>query len=481
MTHIMHSPALAAAATAVAVSISFSASAQSPGLSEQEAYAIARDAYIYAYPLVLMDVTRQQLTNYAEPSGAPGQGPPNRFMHLREFPDPKFKIVIRPNADTLYSSAWLDLKPEPVVLSVPATDRYFMLPMLSMWSDVFAVPGTRTTGPNSARTFLVTGPGWSGSVPTGMEVIKSPTRYVWFIGRTQTNGKADYDNVRKIQDGYKLTLLSGWGKADYVPPKGTVDASVDMTTPPPVQVDRMNAATFFARFAEVLKDDPPNAADYPTLHRLERIGIKVGQSFDLNAATARIKQAVERATSSAKQLLAAEGKKAGGESGKEWSYRTDGGAYGVDYLFRATIAAWGLGYNLPQDAVYPSLATDGDGRPLDGNNSYVLRFDSGKLPPVSAFWSVTAYDAEGFFIPNALGRQAIGDRDRFVLNSDGSLDLLIQADSPGGAKEANWLPVAKAPFNLLMRLYWPTSEVLNRTWTPPAVKRTDATTGAGGR
>ena len=167
-------------------------------ISEKDAYDIARDAYIYAYPLVLMDVTRQQLTNFADPPGIPGAGPPNRFIHLREFPDPKFKTVIRANVDTLYSSAWLDLKAEPVVLSVPAVERFFMLPMLSMWSDVFAVPGTRTTGPDIARTFLVTGPGWHGEIPEGMEQIKSPTRYVWFIGRTQTNGPSDYDAVHKI-------------------------------------------------------------------------------------------------------------------------------------------------------------------------------------------------------------------------------------------------------------------------------------------
>jgi hypothetical protein len=189
-----------------------------------------------------MDVTRQQLTNYAEPNET-GQGPPNRFINLRTFPDPKIRIVVRPNADALHSSAWLDLKAEPIVLSVPVTDHYFMLPMLSMWTDVFAVPGTRTTGPNSARMFLVTGPGWTGNVPAEMEVIKSPTRYVWFIGRTQTNGKAD-----------------------YVAPKGTVDPSIDMKTPPPVQVDKMDVATFFARFAEVLKDNPPSEDDHPTVH-----------------------------------------------------------------------------------------------------------------------------------------------------------------------------------------------------------------------
>jgi len=447
------------------------ARAQQASVTEDVAYEIAREAYIYAYPLVLMDVTRQQLTNFEVPPGTPGQGPPNQFIHIREFPDPKFKMVIRPNADTLYSSAWLDLKAEPVVLSVPATDRYFMLPMLSMWSDVFAVPGTRTTGPNNARTFLVVGPGWSGRTPAGMEMIKSPTRYVWFIGRTQTNGKADYDNVRKIQDAYKLTLLSGWGKADYAPPKGAVDPTVDMKTPPPAQVDKMDASTFFARFAEALKENPPNEADYPTVHRLQRVGIDAGQSFDLAAVPAAIGSAFERATADAKKALAEEARKSSGEAG--WAYRINGGAYGVDYMFRAAIAFFGLGYNLPQDAVYPSLANDSQGRPLDGNNAYVLHFDKGKLPPVGAFWSVTAYDAEGYFIPNALGRQAIGDRDKLIPNPDGSLDLYMQASSPGGDKESNWLPVAKAPFNLLMRLYWPKAELLDGSWTPPPVKRVE--------
>jgi hypothetical protein len=350
-------------------------------LSDKEAYNITRDAYIYAYPLVLMDVTRQQLTNYVEPPATPGAGPPNRFIHVREFPDPKFKIVIRPNADTLYSSAWLDLGAEPVVLSVPAVNRFFMLPMLSMWTDVFAVPGTRTTGPDTARIFLVTGPGWRGEIPEGMEQIKSPTRYVWFIGRTQTNGPSDYDAVHKVQDEYKLTLLSGWGKADYVPPPGTVDPNVDMKTPPPGQVDKMDATTFFARFAEVLKDNPPNEADYPTLHRLERVGIKVGDSFDLNAAPANLKQAFERAYADAKAWLREQNQKSTGAGAKGWVYRTTGGAYGVDYQYRAAIAVCCLGYNLPQDAVYPSLGVDSDGKPLDGDGRYLLHFDKGNCLP----------------------------------------------------------------------------------------------------
>jgi len=238
-----------------------------------------------------------------------------------------------------------------------------------------------------------------------------------------------------------------------------------------VQVEKMDAATYFARFAELLKDNPPGPFDYPMIHRLERVGIKAGQNFDLNAAPPQIKQAFERASTDGKVSVAKVAKEAGGESGRNWVYTTRSGVYGVDYLYRAAIALCCLGENLPQDAVYPSLSTDGDGRPLDGNSRYVLRFDKGKFPPIDAFWSVTAYDTEGYFIPNALNRLALGDRDKLVTNADGSLDLYIQSSTPGGEKEANWLPVDKKPFTLLMRLYSPKSEFLAGSWTPPAVVR----------
>lgn len=445
--------------------------AQAPTLSEQEARAIARDAYVYAYPLLLTYATLQKLTNFAEPVPGITSGPPNQFHHARAYPDGTSKLVIRTNVDTLYSAAVLDLKAEPMVLSVPATDRYFQLPMLSLWSDVFAVPGPRTTGRNTARDFLVVAPKWTGTAPADLEIIRSPTRYVWIIGRTQTNGAADYANVHKVQDGYRVTPQSAWGKGPYTPPKGTVDPKIDMKTPPPALVEKMDAATFFGNFAELLKDNPPNQVDYPTVQRLERLGLKVGQSFDLSAQPASVRQAIERGYADGKALVIAEGKKAAGVGGKGWIYTTRSGAYGVDYNYRAAVANFGLGMNLPQDAIYPSLSTDGDGRPFDGVNKYVLHFDKGALPPVDAFWSVTAYDADGYFIPNPLKRFAIGDRDGLVPNSDGSLDLYIQADSPGAGKESNWLPVAKAPFTLLLRLYSPRDEVIAEQWTPPPVSR----------
>jgi hypothetical protein len=458
-------------ALAVFTSICLATSAQAQNVPDQEAYEIAKDAYVYAYPLLLMDVFMRQGTNYAEPTGIVTQAPYNQFSHARAFPPADFKAVVRPNVDTLYSSANLDLGPEPVVLSVPATDRYFMLPLLSLWTDVFAVPGTRTTGRNTAREFLLVGPSWRGDVPSGVEIIRSPTRFVGIGGRTQTNGVSDYDNVHRVQASYKLTPLSTWGKGNYTPPKGKVDPAIDMKTPPPVRVDKMDAPTYFARFAELLKDNPPGPYDYPMMHRLERAGFKAGQTFDLDGAPPQIKQAFERGTADGRALVAKLGKEAGGEGGKGWVYTTRSGAYGVDYPYRAAIALCCLGENLPQDAVYPSLSVDSEGRPLDGSSRYVLHFDKGKRPPVDAFWSVTAYDTEGYFIPNALKRLALGDRDKLVINADGSLDLFVQSDSPGADKEANWLPVAKAPFTLLMRLYSPKAEVLDGSWKPPSVRR----------
>jgi hypothetical protein len=450
-------------------------------VSQQEAYEIAKAAYVYAYPLILSDVFMRQATNYPEPTGIVTQAPYNQFSHSKAFPPADFKAVVRANVDTLYSSANLDLGSEPVVLSIPATDRYFMMPLLSLWSDVFAVPGTRTTGRNVARDFLLVGPGWQGQAPADLEMIQSPTRFVAVGGRTQTNGIADYDAVHKIQAGYRLTPLSAWGKGSYAAPRHTVDPAVDMKTPPPVQVEKMDAATFFERFADLLKDNPPGPFDYPMVHRLERTGFKAGLSFDLTTAPAVIKQAFERGAADGKALVTATGRWEGGEAGKGWTYTLRSGVYGVDYLYRAAIAWCCYGENLPQDAVYPALGSDSEGRPLDGASNYVLHFDAGKLPPVDAFWSVTAYDAEGYFIPNALKRQALGDRDKLVANADGSLDLYIQANAPGGEKEANWLPVSKAPFTLLMRLYSPKPEFLEGRWTPPPVLKVSSNEDTVGR
>ncbi len=437
--------------------------------AEQEAYEIGLEAYVYLYPLVLMDATRRQATN-VEAGKTIGRGPMNTFTHVREFPPADFRDVVRPNFDTLYSIAWLDLTKEPMVISAPDTKgRYYMLPMLDMWTNVFAVPGKRTTGTTAAR-FAVVPPRWSGSLPPGVQRIDAPTPYVWVIGRTQTNGAKDYDAVHEVQDGYTVTPLSQLDKPAQ-PVSVKVDPSVDMKTPPMKTVDAMPAGKFFSYAAELLQLHPPHLADQPTLARMRRIGIEAGKPFDLEKADATVKRALERAAPDAlKAIVAKIPTLARVVNG--WQLNTDTmGAYGTFYLKRAGVALAGLGANLQEDAVYPINLTDVDGKTLDGANKYLLQFKQDEIPPAGAFWSVTLYDNEGFPTANALNRCAIGDRDGLKYGGEGSLQLFIQHESPGADKESNWLPAPTGPFTLTMRVYAPKAPVLDGRWAPPAVRK----------
>jgi hypothetical protein len=446
--------------------LSSAASAQA-AVTEEEAHAIGVDAYLYFYSLVTMDLTRRQATNI-EPGKMLGRGPMNTFVNVPEFPPANFRDVVRPNFDTLYSIAWVDMTKEAAVISVPDTNgRYYLLPMLDMWSDVFASPGWRTTG-TQAGNFLVTPPGWSGTVPAGLTRISAPTPYVWIVGRTKTDGPPDYDAVHKIQDGYKVTLLTDWGKTPR-PVEVKIDPNVDMKTPPKVQVDTMPAGKYFAYAAELLKANPPHVTDQPIVAQMKRIGIVPGQSFDIEKVAPAVKKGLEGAPAAAQQLM--EWKiPTLARVANHWSMNTDTmGVYGNYYLKRAIITQVGLGANLPEDAIYPLNLGDENGRPLDGASRYVLHFEKGATPPVNAFWSVTLYDKDGFQVANSLNRFAVSSWMPFKYNSDGSLDLYFQSESPGKDREANWLPAPKGGFNLTMRLYGPKSEALTGKWNPPAI------------
>lgn len=439
------------------------------GVTPEQAHSIGIDAYTYLYPLLSMDLTRKQFTNI-EPDKEMGKGPMNMFVNLSKYPPADFKGVVRPNFDTLYSTAWLDLTKEPLVISAPDTDgRFYLLPMLDMWTDVFASPGWRTTG-TRAGDFLVTPPGWSGTVPEGFTQLPAPTPYVWIIGRTKTDGEADYPAVQKIQAGYKVTPLSHWGKPAE-PVTVQVDPSVDMKTPPKVLVDSMSAAQYFAYAAELLKLNPTHGTDQPIVEQMKKIGIEPGKSFDFNKLDPALKQALETVPAEAQALMtwkvATLARVANG-----WSMNTDTmGVYGNYYLKRAIVAQQGLGANLPEDAIYPLNLADDSGKPLNGANRYTLHFDKGDIPPVNAFWSVTLYDNEGFQVGNELNRFAVSSWMPFKSNADGSLDLYFQHESPGKDKEANWLPAPVGAFNLTMRLYGPKADALTGKWNPPAVKR----------
>jgi hypothetical protein len=436
---------------------------------EHEAQAIALEAYLYLYPLVMMDVTRRQMTN-AEAGQQVGFGPMNTFSHIRAFPPPEFKAVPWANFDTLYSSAWLDLTVEPLIVSVPDTDeRYYLLPSQDMWTDVVAVPGTRTSG-TQAGHFAVVRTGWQGELPEGVRRLEAPTPYVWVLGRTQTNGPEDYAAVHQIQDGFVITPLSLWGQESQ-PVKVTIDPIVDMTTRPVDQVDQMPAAAYFAYATALMKLHPPHVTDWSIVTRMERIGITPGESFDFEALDPTIKEALDRAVTAGQQAMKAN-VQAVGRIVNGWQMSTDTmGVYGNYYLKRATVAMVGVGSNPPEDAIYPLTWNDADGRPLNGKNDYVLHFERDQLPPVDAFWSVTLYDQDGFQVPNQLDRSALGDRDALRYADDGSLDLFIQHESPGPEREADWLPAPRGPLALFMRLYAPKAEVLDGRWEPQAVRR----------
>ena len=325
-------------------------------ITEEEAHAIGVDAYLYFYSPVTMDLTRKQLTNQEPTPGGIG-GPMNSFANVGAFPTADMRVVVRPNFDTLYSSGWLDLTKEPMVVSAPDTGgRYYLLPMLDMWTDVFASPGWRTTG-TGAGNFLVTPPGWRPDLrekfveefrlPDNTQRIDAPTPYVWIIGRTKTDGPADYDAVHKIQDGYKITPLSQWGK-EPVAPEVKIDPSIDMKTPPKVAVDTMPAGKFFAYAAELLKLHPPHITDQPIIARLKRIGFEVGKSFDLDKADPAVQKGLASAPEDAQKLMAWKvptlARIANG-----WSMNTDTmGVYGNYYLKRAIVTQFGLGANLPE-------------------------------------------------------------------------------------------------------------------------------------
>lgn len=443
-------------------------------ISEQEAAQIGVEAYIYGYPLVTMEMTRRVMTNVAKPDGK--LAPMGQFAKLRQYPTPADKEVTAPNADTLYSLAWLDVAKEPWVLSLPdMKDRYFLMPMLSGWTDVFQVPGKRTTG-TKAQTYAITGPGWKGTLPPGVTEYKSPTAMVWILGRIYCTGTpADNQAVHKIQDQCKLVPLSAYGKT-FTPPPGKVDASFDMKTPVRDQVSRLDAGAYFRLLAALMKDNPPAAADAPILARMAKIGLAPGQDFDMAKLDPAVQKGLAQVPQVAFEQIMAHFKSAGTEV-NGWTFTTKTGIYGADYLQRALITAIGLGANRPQDAIYPTSEVDATGQPYDGAHKYVMHFPKGQMPPAKAFWSLTMYDGQYFFVANPLNRYTLSSRNEFKTNQDGSVDLYLQNESPGKDKEANWLPAPKGKFVLMLRLYWPYepphASILDGAWKPPAVRRID--------
>ena len=437
---------------------------------EGRAWLYGVEAYIYGFPLIMMDLTREAAT--AVPTAGEFTAPANQFSVMTHYPDVSFRAVPRTGLDTLFACAWADLEKEPLVLSVPDTNgRYYVFALFDMWSNVFASIGKRTTG-TAAADFLLAGPRWQGTPPPGMkQVFRSPTRWVWVNGQMLANGPADYDAVNALQKQYKLTPLSAWGRPYTPPAEVPVPAGVDTKTPPAARVQKMDADAFFGRIARLMRDNPPAAADGPMVEKLKSIGIVPGQDFELSRLGAGTARGLRRAMDGF-ALLEKGVKKLKTDNG--WIVMPkDMANYGTDYVTRAGMALVGLGAILPVDIQYPTAFDDGENKPLDAASRYVLHFDKGQTPPTNVGWSISMYDPQGYYVPNGINRYNLAAWMPLTYNPDGSLDIYFQSASPGAGKESNWLPTpSRGPFNLVVRDFWPKEPMLNGTYKVPPVRKT---------
>jgi hypothetical protein len=438
--------------------------------SAEDAKQLAADAYVFLYPLVTIDQTKRVMTNAVAPSGS--KAPINQFANLTGYPSASNHAVTAPNADTLYSTAFLDVSKAPIVFSHPDMgNRFYMFPVLDAYTNVLRTPGAKESG-GAAATYVITGPGWKGGqLPKGATEIKSTTNTVWILGRTYSSGTpADNAEVHKLQAQYRLSPLGA--SADYKAPPGKVDANVDTKTAVREQVDALTADEFFTRATALMGPNPPSAADKPIIEKMAKIGIVPGRPFEANKLSPEVIGAIEAAPNAGGERIKAQAKK-GTKVVNGWALSTNVGRYGTDYDQRAFVAAIGLGANMPDQAIYPFAETDGEGRKLSGANKYVIHFAAGETPPVKGFWSITMYTPQMFFYPNPLNRYTVSSRTEFHKNADGSIDVLVQHDKPASPdQQANWLPAPKGPLVLMMRLYWPSEtkpSILDGSWKPPAV------------
>ena len=441
----------------------------------KEAVEIATDAYVYGYSLVTTDVTRVQMTNIDKVEAL--RGPINQFINVPRYPPADYRGVSAPNADTLYSAAWIDLS-EPQVFSHPDMGkRYFLFPMYDLWMSIIQSPGARTTGGKTGN-FLLTGPGWKGEVPKGMTHYEFGSRYMLILGRTYATGtEADYKAVNALQAQYKITPLSAWGKPfTYKAPPVNPNPGISMTDKPQAVILAMGTEGYFNWMTNrMCKEAPAYQADAPMLARMAKIGIEPCKPFEMAKLDPAVQAALKDLPQTALDKIGAN-QSSLGEVVNSWQVTKGVGVYGTDYMKRAVVAAFGWPANLQEDAVYPYATVDANGEKLTGANKYTLTFAKGETPPVNGFWSITMYmiDQGWWFVPNPLNKFTVSPRNNLKANPDGSITLYFQNESPGKDKEANWLPAPTGEFIPMLRMYWPKDKdpsILDGTWKPPLVQK----------
>lgn len=434
---------------------------------------IAALAYIWAYAPILEKRKADFTTSPNIPPG-PGRGPINSLAHFRELTNASFKDIVRPNSDTLYTVIYMDLKNEPLVLKIPPIkDRYYTLQIMDGYTDYLGYVGTRTNQTDGG-SFMFTGPDWKGTVPVGVTQIKSPTNLVWNVIRILVDGEEDVPNVNALQDQMALSPLSvfeGRNTSSVTTMQSNASKEIPISSSPDLMPT--TGIKIYDEISKNLAENPPPETDDELVAKFETIGIAAGKVPSTEVKNDTIRKALENGIVEGEKLILEKVKNLG-STVNGWKINLDIGRYGTDYLLRAAIANTAIGGNVPEEAVYPIAFTDSEGKPLTGANKYVIHFNKNQFPPVKAFWSITMYNDKVLFVDNPLNRYLIGDRTPGLkYNEDGSLDIYIQKENPGGDKESNWLPAATDNFSLTLRMYLPQESVLNSEYQPPPVKRVE--------
>lgn len=422
---------------------------------EPDPWATLEEAYVYAFPLELMDATMKSATNTIEPQK--GKSPVNQFMHGQNTVDASFRDVVTPNVDTIYTQVWLDLGEEPIIYTMPEADRFFNVQLLDAWTNTVNV----LTKPGK---YAFVQKGWNGELPAGVEKVEFPTQLNWFIARCLLKGSDDLPNVKAIQQKMDIRPLSAYGK-EYTPEKGTF--SEDNVYVPVNKVLSMTPAEFFNSVNKLMVNNPPAAEDAEKLDKIAKVNVGPDKEFKTDVLTGNVPTQWKQMLQNIRQKVISDGQKFVVEMGK-WSYfGRPIGEFGTEYNYRTMIALGGLGANTLDVAMYCKTSAD---EKMNGANSYNVHFKT--LPPVdekkNGFWSVTAYGDDDFLIDNPLNRYCINDRSDFKPNPDGSVDILVSAEKPDDI--SNWLPVAKDKgFHLYMRIYTPDMAKIE-TWEAPTIE-----------
>ncbi|PSH68725.1 cell envelope protein [Phyllobacterium brassicacearum] len=447
--------------------LQFTTARAQTGVSPEEARAIAKEAYIYGFPMV--DNYRIEHAYFVDTKNPEYKGPWNHLVNIARVYTPADTAIQSANSDTPYSFVGLDLRAEPMVLTVPPIekDRYFSIQFIDAYTFNFAYIGSRATG-NDGGSFLVAGPGWKGETPKGVkEVIRSETELVLAAYRTQLFNPDDLDNVKKIQSEYKAEPLSKF--LDQAAPAAA--PAIDFIKPLSPD-DERTSPEFFNILNFVLQYCPTDPSETDLMARFAKIGVGAGKTIDISSP--EMKTAIEQGMADAWADLGALRKQI--DAGKI----TFGELFGTrqylknNYLYRMGAAVLGIYGNSKQEAMYPVYAIDADGKKLDGANKYTVHFEADKMPPVNAFWSLTMYDLpQSLLVANPINRYLLNlpMLPQFVKDADGGLTFYIQNETPGKDKEPNWLPAPKGPFVIAMRLYWPKEAALDGEWKQPPMKQ----------